>query len=310
MIPGKLNGILRLHFCVWTDAATAWMGREAWEAIEDPTLNIDNFEGQVCNLGLDLSQTRDITGRALVFEDGMLQAEDGRMLPKFAAFVYGYTPKATIDDRSKIDKAPYDVWARQGFLVATPGPVIRLDIVAADCVADSVRFDVQNVAFDKYLIRRFEDALDEVGGNLPLIEHPQGVSRRRDTPLYMPESIDQLEELILQKRLRVHVNPALRSAVANATFWTSPAGLRRFEKVKATGKIDMLVALVMGVGAAMVPYSEQGSIYDTLGKRDAGRAKSAAGEIDYVALNDISHPGHAEAAAAFKRKQANEYEDD
>ena len=24
-IPGKLNGILRLHFCVWTDAEQAWM---------------------------------------------------------------------------------------------------------------------------------------------------------------------------------------------------------------------------------------------------------------------------------------------
>ena len=26
-IPGQLNGILRLHFCVWTDAETAWMAR-------------------------------------------------------------------------------------------------------------------------------------------------------------------------------------------------------------------------------------------------------------------------------------------
>ena len=26
-IPGQLNGILRLHFCVWTDAETAWMTR-------------------------------------------------------------------------------------------------------------------------------------------------------------------------------------------------------------------------------------------------------------------------------------------
>lgn len=30
-MPGKLNGILRLHFCVWTDAETAWMTREALE---------------------------------------------------------------------------------------------------------------------------------------------------------------------------------------------------------------------------------------------------------------------------------------
>lgn len=30
-IPGQLNGILRLHFCVWTDAETAWMTRATLE---------------------------------------------------------------------------------------------------------------------------------------------------------------------------------------------------------------------------------------------------------------------------------------
>jgi hypothetical protein len=31
LMPGKRNGILRLHFCQWTDADTAWMTREALE---------------------------------------------------------------------------------------------------------------------------------------------------------------------------------------------------------------------------------------------------------------------------------------
>ena len=32
-IPGQLNGILRLHFCVWTDAETAWMTRATLEPL-------------------------------------------------------------------------------------------------------------------------------------------------------------------------------------------------------------------------------------------------------------------------------------
>ena len=44
-IPGKLNGILRLHFCVWTDAETAWISRQAWEACEDSDLRLDDFDG-------------------------------------------------------------------------------------------------------------------------------------------------------------------------------------------------------------------------------------------------------------------------
>jgi phage terminase large subunit-like protein len=306
-IPGKLNAILRLHFCCWTDAITAWISREAWEEIEDETLRLEDFNSAICNAGLDLSQTRDLTARALVFEDGFIEQSDGKILPKFAAFVHGYTPKETLHDRVKKDRAPYDLWVREGFVTATPGPVIRLDVVANDCMLDTQKYDVQSIAYDKYLYRRFEEAVRDLGADLPTIEHPQGIARRKDTELWMPGSIDSFEELIMQKRLRVHVNPALRSAVASATFFTSPAGLRRFEKVKATGKIDMLVALTMAVGAAMIPYADDSSVYERMARANSGRAvEIAPGEIDYVALNDLSHPQHAEMLRRFTLKQEND----
>jgi phage terminase large subunit-like protein len=144
-----------------------------------------------------------------------------------------------------LDKAPYDVWVRQGFLTATPGSVIRYDHVAADLIDDQQRFDLVQVAYDRFLIKHFETAIGEVGGELPLTEHGQGLAQRqgcppdcdkahehKPQPLWMPGSITSLEELILEHRIRFHVNPALRSAVASARFFTSPAGLRRFEKQK------------------------------------------------------------------------------
>jgi len=85
---------------------------------------------------------------------------------------------------------------------------------------------------------------------LPLIEHPQGTNRRKDSPLWMPDSINEFEKLLLEGRLRIEVNPALRSAVASSTFWMSPAGLRRFEKQRAMARIDLAVAAAMAVGAA------------------------------------------------------------
>ena len=93
--------------------------------------------------------------------------------------------------------------------------------------------------------------MDEQGATLPLIEHPQGTNQRKDSPLWMPQSVSQFEDLILEKRLRIEVNPALRSAVASACFWTSPAGLRRFEKQRATGRIDITLAATMAIGAAI-----------------------------------------------------------
>jgi phage terminase large subunit-like protein len=246
-IPGKANGIRRLHFCQWTDAESAWIAREIWEACEDPAMTLDEFEGQECWIGLDLGATKDMTARAMVFRDG----EDDEGRAKYALFAHGYTPADTLLEREKEDKAPYSVWAAGGFITATPGKVVRFDHVAADIVGCSARFEVAAVAYDRWLIRNFEANLDEMGVTLPLLEHPQGINRRKDSPLWMPESIDTFENLLLEKRLRIQRNPALQSAVAGTTFWESPAGLRRFEKNRSTTRIDLAVAGAMAIGAAV-----------------------------------------------------------
>lgn len=267
-IPAKANGIRRLHFCEWTDAATAWIARETWDQIEDPTLNIEDFAGKRCYAGLDLSAKADLTAKALVFEDG--EDEDG--LPKFAAFVHGYTPQETMRARAEKDDAPYDLWAEAEFITATPGKKTRLDFVARDLLDDMDSFDLDFVAYDNFLIADFEGILADMGLSLPIIDHPQGwTKRKRTTPdgqeitLWMPGSVDELETLILEKRIRVHVNPALRSAVFSATFDRSPADLRRFTKQKAERRIDLAVALAMAVGAATAREGALSSYLETEG---------------------------------------------
>lgn len=267
-IAAKANGIRRLHFCQWTDAETAWMSREAWEAIEDHTLDLEQFEGCRAYAGLDLSAKADLTAKALIFEDG----EDDEGRPKFAAFVHGYTPEDTLRARAEKDGAPYDLWVEAGFITAVPGKKTRLDFVAQDLIDDAERFDLDFVAYDNFLIADFEATLGDMGASLPMLDHPQGwTKRKREAPdgeeitLWMPGSIDTLETLIFEKRLRVHVNPALRSAVMSATFDRSPADLRRFTKHKATARIDMAVALAMGIGAATAraPEGDDDSYLET-----------------------------------------------
>ena len=260
-IPGKANKIRRLHFCEWTDAESAWIGRDVWEACEDERMTLDDFDGQECWIGLDLGATKDLTAKAIVFRDG--SDEEGR--PKYALFAHGYTPKGTLHERARKDNAPYDVWVEQGWLTATPGKVVRFDQVAADVVEEAQRFALAALAYDRWLIRMFDATLDEMGVTLPLLEHPQSTNRRKDSPLWMPESIDTFENLLLERRLRIQVNPALRSAVASATIWQSPAGLRRFEKQRASARIDMAVAAAMAIGAATTGGSESASTYESGG---------------------------------------------
>ncbi len=246
MIPGKMNNILRLHFCLWTDSDKAWISRKAFTDCEDPEMKLEDFIGEDCWEGLDLSAVKDLTARAKVFRDGV----DDKGRPKYALFAHGYTPAETLLEREKIDKAPYSVWVDQGYLTATPGKVISFEQVIHDIVEDSVDYNLMVVAYDRYLIRPFENIMAEMGAVFEIMEHPQGMNQRKDTRLWMPESIDTFETLILEKRIRIAVNPVLRSCVASACFDVSPAGLKRFAKNKSTSRIDLAVAAAMAIGAA------------------------------------------------------------
>jgi phage terminase large subunit-like protein len=98
-IPGQLNGILRLHFCVWTDAETAWMSRATLEpCLAD--FDIAEHHGEPVHLGLDLSQNRDITAMACVVRTGT--NAEGK--PLFDAWVEAWTPGDTLTGRELKDK--------------------------------------------------------------------------------------------------------------------------------------------------------------------------------------------------------------
>jgi phage terminase large subunit-like protein len=86
-MPGKRNGILRLHFCQWTDAETAWITRELLEpALAD--FDIAEHHGKRVGLGLDLSRVKDITALAAAVQTGEKAVEvvvDGQTVTGHAA---------------------------------------------------------------------------------------------------------------------------------------------------------------------------------------------------------------------------------
>lgn len=250
-IPGMRNNIARLHFCEWTESHTIWIERSALEACEDPDFDLKEMEGRRYWDSLDLSMTRDMTGRARIFEDG--QTADGK--PCFALWVHGYMPESTLLNREREDQAPYSEWVRQGFLTATPGEKVNYETVARDVLKDASSGNLDFLTFDAYLAAFFKDELDKLGADLPLYEHPQGWTKRKSSPLFMPDSIALIEQLIAERRLRIHVNPAFRAAMMAVAFRRSPLDLRRFEKAKAQARIDLAVAATQAVGAALV-FSE------------------------------------------------------
>ena len=241
-MPSKESLVRRLHFCEWVDAAETWIGREAWERVE-ADIELSDYEGRVCFGGLDLSYTTDLSALALVFPD------EG---DRYDAFLWFFKPREGLQEAVERDRVPYDVWARQGYLTLTEGSVIKLSPIAEVLAEIASRFSLQSVAYDRYRHRELAMHLLDEGLDIPMQEHPQGFRRQGDNPLWMPSSVQELENAIIEGRLRVHVNPVLRWNVSSVVIRHDPAGTdnRIFDKRKSTGRIDGVVALAMAVGAA------------------------------------------------------------
>lgn len=251
-IPGQLNGILRLHFCVWTDAETAWMTRATLEpciADFDPA----SHRGKPVWLGLDLSQNRDITALGAVVKTGT--NDEGK--PTFDAWVEAWTPGDTLTAREMRDRLPYAVWAREGHIHAPSGESVSYRHVAQTLAEYDRDYDVQLVAYDRFAFKRFEEDVNDLGLSVPFAEHPQG-GLKKGKPLeaggeglWMPGSVRLLEEALLEGRIRLKRNPVLISAMMSAVIEEDKWGNHWLAKTRSVNKIDAAIALAMALGAAM-----------------------------------------------------------
>ena len=110
--------------------------------------------------------------------------------------------------------------------------------------------NVQAVAFDRWRIDLLKKELDKIGCDLPLIPMGQGF---KDQSI----CLDALEAELLNGRVAHGGHPVLQMAAANAIVVKDPAGGRKLEKSKSTGRIDPLAAMANAFGAAAQAEHDQ-----------------------------------------------------
>lgn len=285
-IPSKRNGILRLHFCVWTESDTAWIPRPLLEKVMfdfDPY--VEHKGKQITTAGLDLSGSKDLTAATFCVETGTKRVvrADGTEaeLPTYDLWLEAFTPRDTMDERSKVDHVPYRLWnetfhkdaagndTTTPYINAPEGKRIRYDHVAALFSRINTEHGIGLLAYDKYVFDKFEEELDSYGVEIPSVAHPQGGKRRAKPSeekveaakaaglpaplgLWMPGSVAALETLILEERIRLRKSPVLLGALMGVHMETDPLmGNQWFSKKKSTVRIDPAVAAAMAVGAAL-----------------------------------------------------------
>jgi phage terminase large subunit-like protein len=235
-MPSKEAIVRRLNFCQWTDALNPWLSSLVWEPCR-ADFTADQLRGRRAYGGLDLSSTTDLTAFVLLVEP----AEPGQ---PWSILPYCWLPDEGLRERCQRDRVDYDTWRRQGYLRTTPGAAISKRHVLQEVAQLCAQFDVQAIAADRWRLSDFKQIADDEGIALPpLLEFGQGYKD-------MSPAIDRFETAILNRTLQHNGHPVLTMCAANAVTDTDPAGNRKLNKARATGRIDLVVAAVMAYGSA------------------------------------------------------------
>lgn len=249
------TSVKRLYFGIPTGAADFWINEDDWIAVQGP-VEAKPLRGRPCWLSLDLSKKNDLTALT-----GTWALDDGQLRSK----TWYWTTKEGLEDRAKSDNAPYVEWVAEGYLTATPGAVIDYTFVAQQVAELVAEQDVQFLAIDNAFSNSFIEACEVIGlavwryegpgkpegHGLKIVGHAQGKRVLfEDKMLCMPHSITKLEDRILQQRITIDASPVTYSCAANAAMDEDGQGNRAFDKARSRGRIDGLVTIAMGVGAA------------------------------------------------------------
>ena len=245
-VPAREASFRQLYLNTWGLAAAArWLPLQAWDACQRADVGAGATLGRRAFLGLDLSTTTDLT--ALVI---LLPAADGSYDIK-AEF---WCPADHIAERSRRDRVPYELWAQQGYLTATPGNTVDYSYIEARLHTLMAEYDVVEVAVDPWNARGLTTKLQQDG--LPVLEVAQTMAN-------LTSASKALEQMVLAQKIRHDGHPILRWCVSNALADTDSNGNLKPSKKRSHERIDGVSALVTGLSRALVV--KQGSVYDTRG---------------------------------------------
>ena len=228
-MPSKESGFRNLVGNQRVEASNPFITRSVWmeNGAEPHPKN-----GMNVYAGLDLSSVNDLTALVLVSDNGDVHS-------RF------WLPEEGLAEKSRNDRVPYDLWAKNGFLLTTPGRSIEYEFIAYELRDIFNTCNVKALAFDRYNMKFLRPWLEKAGFSEEelerFVEFGQGF-------VSMSPAIRELESKLLQKQLKHGNHPVLTMCAANAITVSDPAGNRKFTKQKASGRIDGMVALAQAVG--------------------------------------------------------------
>ena len=221
------------------NSSQAWLTYEQVEQSGTKDFTLNDFKGSYCVGGIDLSQTTDLTCASIIIE------RDGEEY----IFSQFFMPKNKIKELIELDKVPYDIYVRQGFLKLSGENYVDYKDVKA--WFDMLRYDYQiyatRVGYDRYSAQYLVDDMANKGYRMDDVIQGWNLS-----PI-----IREFEGKLKDGKIHVGKNNLLKSHLLNVALKYETDN-QKFKpvKMKASDHIDGFVSIIDALTVKSKYYNE------------------------------------------------------
>lgn len=240
-LPSERASFRNLNLNLRTDSVIAgYLSREDFERNDRAPTPID---GRRIVGGLDLAKVRDLVAAEFIdLDDGSVNS-------------FFWLPKEGLAAKGKEDHQDYEAWEKAGYLSTIPGRTIKLEVIAQFLRGVFDRADVVAIGYDPWRWDELKEWLEKENFTEEELEKfvpvPQGFKT-------MGVALDRMERSFVDGALRHGNNPVLKWCATNAMIVKDPAGNRKFDKSRARGRIDGMVALAIASFATPKEEEDEG----------------------------------------------------
>lgn len=241
-VEGEAAAFKTKHLNIWVHALKACLSIDGWNAGQTPLRSAaerqawrDEVLHERCYVGVDLASKVDLCALSLVFPPTPTR-------PRWRLLQHIWTPEEALVERSRRDRAPYDIWKAQGWLQTTPGTRIDHAVVRQAIAAAKLRYDIELIGFDPWHADMIINELkrEDGYGEDQVLAVPQTYQGMSSACLHMQAEI-------LGGLVDAGGCPVTAWAVANAVANRDGKENMMFAKGKSTGRIDPLISATIGM---------------------------------------------------------------
>lgn len=155
-IPAAAATFKQKRLNIWVNASSPCLSVDGWRQGQTrgwtPALEIPALKHEPCYVGIDLASKIDLCAVTFAFPPTV-----GRSRWRWLQQIW--TPAETMVERGRRDRAPYAVWAQQGWLQTTPGVRIDHQVVVDAILAARGYYDICGIGYDEWHADKVVDEL-------------------------------------------------------------------------------------------------------------------------------------------------------